>query len=611
MTTLVSDRRLMKDPLLPQQSNPNYEPLSYSAQPQSVNYHRNTLGSTRYTSSIHSNSGHNQVRFHVHPDVSPNANSNPILNVNAHSMSHGEARSNSPDSNTSSGQHNSKTGRRGDPRMHKAVAARLNDPNLTLFEALKIGGFEYVDDNNPNLVDSEKITLAQRKNQLSRRLRIARRHDNTAKYPTPTPSDNQNKFESLVEKQKQSFQLMQQTMEMERRNSGGGAGGANQFAATSLKRARSAPPKNGTEKSAGRSLLDDDEEEPEAKPAAQMMAKFHPQFQPFMVPPGLQYAQSAPFAGVTQPQPPNGVFFQPNPNFVVPNTAPLATPDAATGTLGATVNATAPVNNAANVSGVALRSLTNTAQSVGLTLEQLALALSSTRNLAEIVLGDKEPGSAEHKKKKQELALQLYQHEVRPVYARCMHLAGFKAESTAESSKEYLKFAWKAWQNEGRRLRDLLEENDMLVDEAPDFSEERSAKRLKSANSACEGQEQHVHDLDKCSHKPILHHPKDGESHIDFVVGDKVECYQGVSSQERPKWPSLISCDKCEHEHAPKETGSSGKAPRVLELKDLDLQGNEWNTDFDDTWSGLVRLGETGASDMSATSLAVENAMDV
>ena len=62
--------------------------------------------------------------------------------------------------------------------------------------------FHSPDDNNPTYVDDEKITLAQRKNQLSRRLRIARRSDNVSKFPTPSPSDNQNKFESLVEKQK-------------------------------------------------------------------------------------------------------------------------------------------------------------------------------------------------------------------------------------------------------------------------------------------------------------------------------------------------------------------------------------------------------------------------
>ena len=58
--------------------------------------------------------------------------------------------------------------------MHRAVAARLSNPKISLFEALKIGGFEYEQDNDANALDNEHITLGQRKNQLSRRVRLAR-----------------------------------------------------------------------------------------------------------------------------------------------------------------------------------------------------------------------------------------------------------------------------------------------------------------------------------------------------------------------------------------------------------------------------------------------------
>lgn len=69
----------------------------------------------------------------------------------------------------------SKTGRKGDPRMHRAVAARLADPNLSLFDALRIGGFNYPTDDDSSCIDSENVKLGQRKNQLSRRVRMARR----------------------------------------------------------------------------------------------------------------------------------------------------------------------------------------------------------------------------------------------------------------------------------------------------------------------------------------------------------------------------------------------------------------------------------------------------
>jgi hypothetical protein len=67
-------------------------------------------------------------------------------------------------------------GKRGDGRMNRAVVARLHNPQLSLYEALIIGGFHYpLGDINTNAIDDENITLGQRKNQLNRRLRLLRR----------------------------------------------------------------------------------------------------------------------------------------------------------------------------------------------------------------------------------------------------------------------------------------------------------------------------------------------------------------------------------------------------------------------------------------------------
>ena len=57
--------------------------------------------------------------------------------------------------------------------MHKAVAARLANPSLSLYEALCIGGFDYSENDDKSVTDERKVTLGQRKNQLSRRLRLA------------------------------------------------------------------------------------------------------------------------------------------------------------------------------------------------------------------------------------------------------------------------------------------------------------------------------------------------------------------------------------------------------------------------------------------------------
>lgn len=78
-------------------------------------------------------------------------------------------------SSSSSSKRRRRAGRNGDPRMHRAVAARLADPNITLYEALSIGGFEYPGHNDPSFMDRNFVTLGQRKNQLARRLRTVRK----------------------------------------------------------------------------------------------------------------------------------------------------------------------------------------------------------------------------------------------------------------------------------------------------------------------------------------------------------------------------------------------------------------------------------------------------
>lgn len=71
-------------------------------------------------------------------------------------------------SNNSDGR--SHVGRKGDPRMHASVAAKINNPTLKLYEALIQGGFEYEADKDADK-DDDGVTLVQRKNQLRRRLR--------------------------------------------------------------------------------------------------------------------------------------------------------------------------------------------------------------------------------------------------------------------------------------------------------------------------------------------------------------------------------------------------------------------------------------------------------
>ena len=68
-----------------------------------------------------------------------------------------------------------KGGRASDPRMVAAIEAKTRDKNISLRDALEAGGFEFphteVRCPAAAVVDSDGVSLAQRKNQLSRRLR--------------------------------------------------------------------------------------------------------------------------------------------------------------------------------------------------------------------------------------------------------------------------------------------------------------------------------------------------------------------------------------------------------------------------------------------------------
>ncbi len=86
----------------------------------------------------------------------------------------------------------SKQGRKGDPRMHKAVEARLTNPKLSLLEALQIGGFEfhYVKEVS---YDKDNVLLSQRKNQLSRRIRLFKQSQQKKETPSETSTSTTSK----------------------------------------------------------------------------------------------------------------------------------------------------------------------------------------------------------------------------------------------------------------------------------------------------------------------------------------------------------------------------------------------------------------------------------
>lgn len=73
-----------------------------------------------------------------------------------------------------------KSGRKSDPRMDRAVQAKLDDPSLPLLDALRAGGFVFpaLDDSTTpqyTVVDADNVKITQRKNQLLRRIRTAKK----------------------------------------------------------------------------------------------------------------------------------------------------------------------------------------------------------------------------------------------------------------------------------------------------------------------------------------------------------------------------------------------------------------------------------------------------
>ena len=94
----------------------------------------------------------------------------------------------------------SKLGRKGDPRMHKALKARIDNPSLPLFDCLLIGGFEFRKRKGDGIqCDNDNVSLGQRKNQLSRRLRLSKK--NSEKQQQQLPSSNSQKQNELEHQQ--------------------------------------------------------------------------------------------------------------------------------------------------------------------------------------------------------------------------------------------------------------------------------------------------------------------------------------------------------------------------------------------------------------------------
>lgn len=564
--------------------------------------------------------------------------------------------------------------------MHKAVAARLANPSLSLYEALCIGGFDYSENDDKSVLDSKKVTLGQRKNQLSRRLRLARKQGAGENKNSSTginralfdgnvgnrngttrkkvqiddnkhPEGKQDDHLSTLGHNRTKMELINELGTHSYNNNSNGRNGE-AMGTQQQKRHRFTKCLNSTTF------------ERTCTMASAMNQKLNGQYLhqgwPLATLPhmgGDGTPNSLPMAGSTQ-----GLNY---------SSSQYYTPQMSNRIADQTVQRFQHGSSA-----VALSSLAATAQSVGLSLDQLALTLSSnTTSLSKLVA---EVRSGDSEIKQEQMALDIYQADVKGLYSKCLLVAGVDASLAEQNTPTYVKFAMKAWEAEGKRLRSLQEtitrgkqtksvtiasssrqrqvapssrqrDKDSENKENPnasnsdgenqnqnsehrnyDYNPNNDQQEAENGNSIEKGDRlkcdaRHMHRLGDCGHKAIIHQPKDGAAHIDFIVNDQIECYANNDSMSLAgrsfdtAWPSKYKCKDID-ESCAKNCGKSVASsldttwgnmeslvqePKVFKLSEIDTGDPEWSfdatEDADGGVMGLFKLGRETSSELANT----------
>jgi len=360
----------------------------------------------------------------------------------------------------------SKLGRKGDPRMHKAVAARLANPNLSLYDALLVGGFDYSANDDKSILDSKNVTLGQRKNQLSRRLRLTRNQAcggkknsrNITKTEEPSNAiDATGKI--LINNNTNSNEAQAQGSNLnDESNTTHSITASNRAAldfANNLVTGGYNSINNGNNDAIGNRQC--------KKPRLNNYLQ------------NISFDRTCTMATVTNQElnNNNGINHRLHQEWQLGNVPIVgenntSTVIAAAGSLTQASFPSDPFFNSqisnrisdqpvqqyqSGTSAMALSSLSSSAQKVGLTLDQLALTLSSnSTTLAKLVADSR---SGESMAKQEQLALDIYKVEVKSLYSKCLLIAGVDASLAEQTTPTYTRFAAKAWTSEGKRLRSL------------------------------------------------------------------------------------------------------------------------------------------------------------
>lgn len=431
----------------------------------------------------------------------------------------------------------SKLGRKGDPRMHAAMKARLIDTKLSLYDALKKGGFRFYSKSDGSIVDADNVSLSQRKNQLSRRIRLHKKHC--------------------------------QSEDCDDTAAGGGGGGVSVTSITSYC--------NG-------SLTNEDY--------------------------NIQSTCADNRIGQA--------------SYDVTRDVPNFENACATASALALSTTNADDRNMSNhdfenhqrcqISNMIERPKKRRMSSFSVDIGQLVDPRLS-------------------------LAIDNFRSEIAALFKKSMINAGYKPSETDECDQAYMTFVEKALQEESsriQRMRSAMNRDSLAVETQGFLDESNHGHRRKTEEcshshsasypkfEAVESERKcvhsrHLHRLEgKCGHKAIVHKPPGGNPHIDFVVDDKVECYEGCNPMMDYSafWPSSFSVEKCAPlglgtTDEPKELlkpdqeqqseqildddqqryllpcqGESCKPPpsdpKIFDLKDIDLTCGEWSKIFAD-----------------------------
>ena len=547
--------------------------------------------------------------------------------------------------------------------MHKAVAARLANPSLSLYEALCIGGFDYSENDDKSVLDSKKVTLGQRKNQLSRRLRLARKqnsaeakaasvqstttngtltggnkrhHDETngIKIDQEDPSGKPSHHALMGHHRSKMDWINELGTSSFNNNSNGRNGEA--MGSQASKRQRLTRCLNSTTFERTCTSAPINQYLHQGWPSNAMMAS------------GTMLAPS--HYSSSQYYPPQMANRIPDQNL--------------------------QQQYQQGTSSVALSSLATTAQAVGLSLDQLALTLSSNTNSLSKLVSEVRSGVSEQNQ--EQLALDLFKNDVKGLYTNCLLRAGVDRNLAEQNTPTYIKFAMKAYEAEGKRLRSLNEtlgrgkqKKNVTIASPPqstrvransrssmndnatagvssdsneyiqDQNESNSNDRQNDNHSNISGQDsandgnasekddkcgnRHMHRLGECGHRAIIHQPKDGTPHIDFIVNDQIECYGGQDSVSLANksfdnaWPSKYKCkdvDESCSKSCSKSVASDvvstwgnmdslGQEPKNFKLSEIDPDDPEWtfdaNEDSDGGVMGLFKLGRETSNELTST----------